>query len=80
MGAFLLCPVGSAAQCRKHCLPKTPIFWGLLSSVMEIAISSSAEATDTYGVMGVAPHQEAVTSVCRGEVQECTWHAYLQST
>lgn len=61
MGAFLLCPVGSAAQCRKHCLPKTPIFWGLLSSVMEIAISSSTEATDTYGVLGAAPHQEAVT-------------------
>lgn len=61
MGAFLLCPVGSAAQCRKHCLPKMPIFWGLLSSVMEMAISSSAEATDTYRVLGIAPQQEAVT-------------------
>lgn len=39
MGAFLLWPVGSAAECRKHCLPKTPIFWGLMFSVMEMAIS-----------------------------------------
>lgn len=61
MGAFLLCLAGSAAECRKHCLPKTPLFWGLLSSVMEMAISSSAEATDTYRVLGIAPQQEAVT-------------------
>lgn len=73
MGAFLLWPVGSAAECRKHCLPKTPVFWGLMFSVMEMAISYSAEATDTYS-------RKQWHFVCHGEVRECTWHAYLQST
>lgn len=47
MGAFLLCSVGSAAECCKHCLTGSSIFCGLRFAVMLRVISHSAEATDT---------------------------------
>jgi hypothetical protein len=32
MGAFLLCPLGSAAECNKHCFTRPSIFCELLFS------------------------------------------------
>lgn len=47
MGAFLLGPVGSAAERYKHCLTGSSIFCGLRFAVMLRVISHSAEATET---------------------------------
>lgn len=46
MGAFLLCPVGSAAECCNRCLTMPSVFCGQMLSVILMGISNSTEATD----------------------------------
>lgn len=79
MGAALLCPMGSAAECYSRCLTRPSIFCGLMLSVMLMGISNSAEATGTswQGLGGSATEQE--TNILCG-MEKCknahSIHAY----